>query len=108
MTRVKYFAAFALLLLLLFVVVLVRWAADVHDDRKHTVSINSPTLLFKGSGNDGCDRAQQLEIIQPGAPVVVRRIIYWKDCATIDVVLSNGQHGYIVFDNHISVTPALP
>ncbi len=108
MIRVKYFAAFALLLLLLFVVGLVRWAADVHDDREHTVSINSLTPLFKGSGNDGCDRAQQLEIIQPESSVVVRRIRYWKDCATIDVVLSNGQHGYIVFGNHISVTPTLP
>jgi hypothetical protein len=49
MTRVKYFAAFALLLLLLFVVGLVRWAADVHDDRRHTVSINWPTPLFKGA-----------------------------------------------------------
>jgi hypothetical protein len=108
MTRVKYFAAFALLLLLLIVVGLVRWAADVHEDRKHTVSINSPTPFFKGSGNDGCDRGQQLEIVQSGAPVVVRGIRYWKDCATIDVVLSNGQHGYIVLDNHISVSPALP
>lgn len=108
MTRARYFAAFALLLLLLFAVGLVRWATDVHKDREHRVSVNAPTPLFKGSGNDGCNRAQQIEIIQPGAPVAVRRIRYWKDCATIDVVLSNGQHGYIVFDNHISVTPALP
>ena len=105
MTRVRYFAASALLLLLPFVVGLVRWSADVHDDRKHTVSVNAATPLFEGNGHDGCDRARQIEVIQPGTPVVVRRIRYWKDCATIDVVLSNGQRGYIVLDDHISVTP---
>ena len=108
MTKVKYLTAFSLLLLLLFVVGLVRWSADVHDDRKHTISVIAPTPLFMGTGDDGCDRARQIEIVQPGAPVVVRRIRYWKDCATIDVALSNGQRGYIVLDNHISVTPALP
>ena len=108
MRSMKYLAAFALLLLLLIAVSLVRWAADVHQDRRHTVSIKSPTPLFEGSGNDGCDRAQRIKIIQPGAPLVVRRIRYWKDCATIAVALSNGQHGYIVSGDHVSVTPALP
>ena len=108
MRSMKYLAAFALLPLLLIAGGLVRWAADVYQDRRHTVSIKLPTPLFKGSGNDDCDRAQQIKIIQPGAPLVVRRIKYWKDCATIDVAFFNGQHGYIVLDDHVSVTPALP
>jgi hypothetical protein len=101
-----FFAGFAILLGVLF---LVLWAYDVHGDRKHTVSVNSPTPVFVGSGDDDCDRGPQLTAVQPGATLRVQRIRYWKNCATVDVALSDGRRGYVVLGvGDISVHPRLP
>jgi hypothetical protein len=68
---------------------LVLGANDVRQDRKHAVTMNSPTPIFAESGHD-CDTRPQIALGQPGATLRVRRIRYWKDCATLDVTLPDG------------------
>lgn len=80
--------------------VLVLWVNDLREDRKHTVRVISPTPVFAGSGRDNdCYTPRQqtaVAIEQPGTTLGVRRIRYWKDCATVNVVLPNGDSGHIV------------
>jgi hypothetical protein len=84
------------------------WLVDVHQDRKHTVTENSLTPVFAGSGQD-CDKRPQLALGQPGATLRVRRIRYWKDCATLDVTLPDGQSGHIILGvGDVSIHPSLP
>lgn len=84
------------------------WASDVLQDRRHTISANSLTPIFGGSGGEQCDDAQKLTTVQPGASVRVRRIRYWKNCATLDVTLQSGQKGYIVLGvGDVTVHPPL-
>ena len=100
---------FAILLAAIGVASIVFWAADVYQDRKHTITANSLTPIFAGSGDDSCGRGQRIEIAtaQPGSRLSVRRIRYWKDCATIDIALPNGQGGYIIPGSDVSVWPPL-
>ncbi len=91
------------------VLLLALWANDVHKDRKHTLTVNSLTPIFAGQGDEDCDGRQQLTAVQPGAIVRVQRIRYWKNCATLDVALSDGRQGYVVLGvGDVSVHPPLP
>lgn len=84
------------------------WGYDVWQDQKHTVSVEQNTPLFAGEGDADCGRSQSTTLA-PGSNVRVRRIRYWKDCATINVTLSDGRFGYIVFNsNEVTVNPSLP
>jgi hypothetical protein len=89
----RFFAGFVIPFAIIGVLFLVLWANDVHEDRKHTLTVNSPTPIFAGSGDEDCDRRQQLTAVQRGATLRVQRIRYWKNCATLDVALSDGRRG---------------
>jgi hypothetical protein len=90
----------AVTVFLLSLPVLFLWANDVREDRAHTVTVISPTPVFTGSGSDNdCYMTRQhaeVAVEQPGTTLRVRRIRYWKDCATVNVVLPNGKSGHIV------------
>ena len=84
------------------------WFYDVQQDRKHIVTVESQTTVFAGSGTGLC-RGERLADVQTGAILPVRRIRYWKNCATIDVLLSDRRHGYIVLrEGDVTVSPPLP
>jgi hypothetical protein len=84
------------------------WFYDVQQDRKHVVTVESQTTVFAGSGTRLC-RGQRLTDLQTGAILPVRRIRYWKNCATVDVILRDGRHGYIVLgEGGVTVSPPLP
>jgi len=88
---------------------LASWAWDVHNDRQHTVIVNSTTPVFMGSGDENCNDEQQLTTVSPGTDLKVRRIRYWKNCATVDINLPDGGKGYIVLGKgKFSVSPPLP
>jgi hypothetical protein len=64
--------------------------------------------MFAGTGDANCE-GTQVAMISPGSKLKVRRIRYWKNCATIEVALPDGGVGYIGFDSrNVSVTPSLP
>jgi hypothetical protein len=90
------------------VLLLTPWACDVYNDRKHTVLVESPSPIFTGSGDESCGQSQQLTTAQPGTVLRVRRIRYWKNCATINVALPDRRNGYIVLgDGEVTVNPPL-
>jgi hypothetical protein len=112
-SKLKHAVAFAVgvvvPLLLVCAVVLLLWAQDVRNDRKHTVSVNMTTPVFVGSGGDNGCHGTQLTMVESGAKLPVRRIRYIKDCAAIDVALPDGRTGYIVLGvGDVSVNPPLP
>ncbi len=81
---------------------------DVRQDRKHVVTIKSQTPIFAGSGDGFCG-GQRLTVVQAGAVFPVRRIRYWKNCASVDVVLPDARHGYLVLgEGQVTVSPPLP
>lgn len=87
--------------------ILTLWANDIRQDRKHTVLVKSPTPLFAGAAGGLCDGAKLTEL-QPGTNLRVRRIRYWKECATLDVILPGGGDGHIVLgDGDVLVSPPL-
>jgi hypothetical protein len=84
------------------------WWVDVSEDRKHTVIAEAPTPVFLGSGDEGGCRGTQLSTVERGTRLPVQRIRYFKDCATLDVVLPDGRKGYFVFGvGDVSVNPPL-
>jgi len=84
------------------------WFYDVQQDRKHVVTVESRTTVFVGSGTGLC-RGQRLTNVQTGVILPLRRIRYWKNCATVDVILRDGRHGYIVLgEGNVTVSPPLP
>ena len=90
--------------------VFVLWANDVRIDREKTVTVISPTPVFVGSGSEAdCSTPRgQTAIEKPGATLHVRRIRYWKDCATVNVVLPDGRSGHIVLGvGDVSLHPHL-
>ena len=88
-------------------IILAMSSYDAHQDRKHSVTIDSPVPVFVGTGDGACG-GNPLTTVQPGTVLRVRRIRYWKNCATLDVVLPDGRNGYIVpGDGDFSVTPPL-
>lgn len=93
--------------IILTLVIATLWVHDVWKDREHTVVVKSETPVYTGSGNESCGESQ-LTLAQPGATFRVRRIRYWKNCATLDVVLPDGRKGYIVpGDGAVSISPPL-
>ena len=101
--QVLIFAAVALGL-----VVLTLWQFDAWKDRQHTVLAKSQTPIFTGSGADDCGERPRLAIAPEGATLRVRRIRYWKNCATVDVGLPDGRSGYVVLGiGDVSVSPPL-
>jgi hypothetical protein len=89
-------------------VIAVWWLYDIRQDRRHVVLVRSETPVFAGAGDWGCG-GTQLTVIQAGVSLRAQRIRYWKNCATIDVVLPNGRAGYIVLgQGEVSVNPSLP
>ena len=94
-------------LVLIGVVAVATWANDVRQDRKHTATVIEPTALFQ-SGGTGCETREQIAVAQRGAVFPVRRIRYWKNCATLDVNASDGQLSHFVLDGAVRVVPPLP
>ncbi len=84
------------------------WANDVRQDRKHSVMVNGPTPIFSGGGDEDCDARNELTKAMQGAEFRVRRIRYWKNCATLDVTIPDGRKGYVVLGvGNVSVNPPL-
>ena len=95
---------------LLSLAVLVLWANDLREDRRHTVTVVSPTPVFVGDGgeNDCYTPRPTTAEEKPGTKLRVRRIRYWKDCATVNVVLPDGRSGHIVLGvGEVSLQPPL-
>jgi hypothetical protein len=85
------------------------WLRDVQNDRKHTLNVNAATPVFAGNGGDGGCHGTQLTTVGRGTQLPVRRIMYLKDCAAIDVALPDGRKGYVVLGiGDVSVNPPLP
>ena len=83
------------------------WALDVWKDRKHTLLVKSETPIFAGGGDESCG-GTQLTAVQAGTTLRVQRIRYWNNCATLNVVLSDGREGYAVYDSsRMQVRPPL-
>jgi len=84
------------------------WTYGVRQDRRHTIIVRENTVVFAGAGNDNCE-GSQLTVITPGSKPKVRRIRYWKTCATIDVSLADGSVGHILYEGrNVAVAPELP
>ena len=105
--RIGGFHATLIALGLLVLVLLGWWANDVRQDRTHTVIVEAETPMFAGTGHD-CDTRHQTAIVQHGAAFPVRRIRYWKDCATFDVNAPDGSSGHFVLGvGNLQVQPPL-
>jgi hypothetical protein len=90
-------------------ILLASWGWDGYSDRKHSVIANSNVPVFVGSGDGKCNGEQRLTMIPAGTLLKVRRIRYWKACATLDVALPDGEQGFIIpGDGNFSVRPPLP
>ena len=93
----------------LWVVLLLLWIRDVHEDRKHTIIVNAATPVYAGTANNGGCHGARLTNVSSGAKLKVRRVRFLKDCAVIDVVLPDRQQGYVVLgEGDFSVSPPLP
>ncbi len=93
--------------LIIAALIVALWMYDVREDRKHTVLVKSETPIFVGSGDESCG-GTRLTAVQAGTTMRVQRIRYWKNCATLDVVLPDGRDGYIVLgDGEVRVNPPL-
>ena|SRR6266699_254732 len=89
------------------VLVLLLWAYNLRQDRKHIVVAKSQTPVFAEAANGTCG-GTRLATIQAGTTLRVQRIRYWKNCATLDVALSDGRLGHIVFgEGEVSIIPPL-
>jgi len=68
----------------------------------------SPSFSVRsGDMGDTCG-GTQLTTVQAGANLRVQRIRYWKNCATVNIVLPDGREGYIVLgDGEVLVKPPL-
>jgi hypothetical protein len=80
---------------LLGAIVLSVWSYDVYRDRKHRLTINSPVPVYAAAGNEACG-GTRIAVVEPGTALKIRRIRYWKNCATLDVVLPDGRVGHVV------------
>jgi hypothetical protein len=100
----KPLIAFTATLVALLMVVLAIWSHDVWSDRSRTVLVRTATPIFAGSG-EGCD-GTRIATASPNTAFQVKRIRYWKSCATIDVVLLDGRKGHILLgEGDVSITP---
>ena len=89
------FRVIGLVAIVIALLIAALWARDVWKDRKHVVMVESETPIFAGAGNESCG-GTKLTTVQAGAFLRVQRIRYWKECATLNVGLPDGQEGYIV------------
>ena len=90
--------------------VLTVWAHDIHNDRKHAIDVISSTPVFVGNGSDGdCySTPEKAAVEKAGTTLRVRRIRYWKDCATVDVLLPDGRSGHLILGvGDVSIRPPL-
>lgn len=88
------------------VVLSVLWLNDIRNDRKHIVLVKSPTPVFERSGGENClFGGKPLRVVQPGTKLPVRRIRYWKNCATVDVALPDGTEGYVSLGGGAQLEP---
>ena len=97
-----FFLAFAAVIASPFAV---WWAHDVWEDRRHAITVLENTPLYAGTGEPSCWGGTQIATLPPGSKARVRRIRYWKNCATVDVMVSNGSTGYILLGSRILMTP---
>src|SRR5260370_35406147 len=99
----KPLIALAATLVALLIVVLAIWSHDVWSDRSHTVLVRAATPIFAGSGK-GCN-GTRMATASPNTAFQVKRIRYWKSCATIDVVLFDGRKVHILLgEGDVSIT----
>ena len=92
--------------LIVTLLIVALWAHDVREDRKHTVVARSELPVFAGNGDSSCEGVK-IAVFPPGTTFRAQRIRYWKNCATIDISLPDGQNGHIVFGRGVSVSPPL-
>jgi hypothetical protein len=96
-----------IVLIVITLVIVALWANDVREDREHIVLVKSETPVFAGAGDEACG-GTRLTVAQSGVRLPVRRIRYWKECATLNIVLPDGREGYIVLgDGEVVVSPPL-
>jgi hypothetical protein len=94
--------------LLVGLLILMLWVHDLREDRKHSIVVKWQTPVFADAGNELCG-GPQLTVAQPGTTLHVQRIRYWKNCATVDVVLPDTRKGHLVLgQGEVSVNPPLP
>jgi len=101
----RYFLRFVITVFTIASLLLLAWGWDVHSDRKHTVTVIAKTRVFAGIA--WCAGDKQFLDVSPGTHLKVRRIRYWKDCATVNVALPDGREGFIIYDGSVSVKPPL-
>jgi hypothetical protein len=83
------------------------WVTDVWRDRRHTIVIESETPIFVGPTDLVC-HGTRLSFAEAGATFRVQRIRYYKNCATLDIKLPDGQKGYVTFgEGEFRVLPPL-
>ena len=100
------FRVVGLVVVVIALLIAALWTRDVWKDRKHVVMVESETPIFAGAGDESCG-GTQLTTVQAGA-LRVQRIRYWKECATVNIVLPDGREGYIVLGKGaVLVRPAL-
>jgi hypothetical protein len=73
------------------------WTYDVWLDRQKTLDVSSPSPIYKGRGSELCE-GTVLMTVQAGTHFKVKRVRYWKNCATIDVELPDKSLGHFVLD----------
>lgn len=104
----KSLSACVAFLLLVGAVFATFWSYDVWEDRKHTITVREQTPVFAGNGNELCDGASQLVVAEADTMFHAKRIRYWKNCATIDVALTDRRKGYVVLGvGKVSIDPPL-
>lgn len=100
----KPFIALFFVLGVLVVALVAIWSHDVWSDRSRTVLVRTATPILAGSA-EGCE-GTRMTMATPNTTFQVKRIRYWKSCATIDVVLLDGRKGHILLgEGEISITP---
>jgi hypothetical protein len=87
------FRVIGLVTIVIALLIAALWARDVWNDRKHVVTVESEIPIFAGAGNESCG-GTLLTSVQAGAALRVQRIRYWKECATLNIVLPDGREGY--------------
>jgi hypothetical protein len=104
----KWFKFSGILIGIIGAILFVLWWQDISADRAHTVVVNSPTPVFSGSGSESGCHGSQLTTLSPRTQLRVKRVRYLKDCATLDVDLTDGRKAYFILGvGDIDVNPPL-
>jgi hypothetical protein len=75
--------------LIITLLIVTLWVHNVRSDRKHIVLAKSETPIFAGAGNESCG-GPRLTVVRSGTTPRVQRLRYWKSCAIVNIVLSDG------------------